>query len=379
MSTTADVQTAAPAAPDGGRSIVSPLVDFLLLGGLSLILLPMALTMPVTAVPLVAFTALMLADVVNHPHFAASYQIFYRNYREKAFGTTLPPGLRNRYIFAGIAVPILLVAFFAVSFVVKSPMMLGLTANALMFLVGWHYNKQGYGMLMVDAAFKKRFFNDREKKILLANAYVCWFIFWLTANYYAYELNMFGIIYYALPVPVWLLYVVGAAAAVTSLMAASVFIRRMTPGAKPLPIIGVGIYILTIYYWSVVFFSPVALFFVPAFHSLQYLFIVWRFESNRARMEEREAPAKWPVARFAVVAIILGLAGFWWLPRLFDRVVSYDSAFGAEAFMFMFWIFINIHHYFMDNVMWRRENPDTARFLFGAKPKPAEPAPVAAE
>jgi hypothetical protein len=31
----------------------------------------------------------------------------------------------------------------------------------------------------------------------------------------------------------------------------------------------------------------------------------------------------------------------------------------------MFWIFINVHHYFLDNVMWRRENPDTGKYLFG--------------
>ena len=33
-------------------------------------------------------------------------------------------------------------------------------------------------------------------------------------------------------------------------------------------------------------------------------------------------------------------------------------------FLFVFWIFINVHHYFLDNVMWRRENPDTKKYLF---------------
>jgi hypothetical protein len=34
-------------------------------------------------------------------------------------------------------------------------------------------------------------------------------------------------------------------------------------------------------------------------------------------------------------------------------------------FLFVFWICINVHHYFLDNVMWRRENPDTRKYLFG--------------
>jgi hypothetical protein len=31
----------------------------------------------------------------------------------------------------------------------------------------------------------------------------------------------------------------------------------------------------------------------------------------------------------------------------------------------MFYIFINVHHYFLDNVMWRRGNPDVQQYIFG--------------
>lgn len=33
-------------------------------------------------------------------------------------------------------------------------------------------------------------------------------------------------------------------------------------------------------------------------------------------------------------------------------------------FLFVFWIFINVHHYFLDNVIWRAENPETRQHLF---------------
>jgi hypothetical protein len=29
------------------------------------------------------------------------------------------------------------------------------------------------------------------------------------------------------------------------------------------------------------------------------------------------------------------------------------------------WLFINIHHYLLDNVMWRKGNPSVAKHLFG--------------
>jgi hypothetical protein len=28
------------------------------------------------------------------------------------------------------------------------------------------------------------------------------------------------------------------------------------------------------------------------------------------------------------------------------------------------WIFINVHHYFIDNVLWRQGNPKVKQFLF---------------
>ena len=35
-----------------------------------------------------------------------------------------------------------------------------------------------------------------------------------------------------------------------------------------------------------------------------------------------------------------------------------DGVFGPTLFAFLFYIFINVHHYLLDNVMWGRGNPD---------------------
>jgi hypothetical protein len=35
------------------------------------------------------------------------------------------------------------------------------------------------------------------------------------------------------------------------------------------------------------------------------------------------------------------------------------------AFIFVVWI--NLHHYFIDNVIWRRDNDDVRRFLFAPR------------
>jgi sulfite exporter TauE/SafE len=71
------------------------------------------------------------------------------------------------------------------------------------------------------------------------------------------------------------------------------------------------------------------------------------------------------VLAFIVVGAILGALGFWLVPMALADLVPYDKAvFGSSLFLFIAWIFINVHHYFLDNVMWRRGNPEVSKYLF---------------
>ena len=71
--------------------LFTPLIDFLCLGGGSLLLfIPLMFLDVATFQPKVVATILFLAHFINSPHFAHSYQIFYRNFAGKAFGQTVP-------------------------------------------------------------------------------------------------------------------------------------------------------------------------------------------------------------------------------------------------------------------------------------------------
>src|SRR5215217_704990 len=81
-----------PAArtPSGERYLFGPIVDFLCLGGSSLLLLPLVLAIGGSEdYAGLAANMLIVAHVLNHPHFAASYQIFYRGFRQKALTASL--------------------------------------------------------------------------------------------------------------------------------------------------------------------------------------------------------------------------------------------------------------------------------------------------
>jgi hypothetical protein len=353
------------------RALHSPLIDFLLLGGASIFILPIAALIPQEFAPNVLMFAAFISLWINYPHFAHSYQIFYRDFANKLKGNGYAQHLRWRYAFAGIIAPIIIAGAFAVSYAAENKQWLGACVGAMTFFVGWHYVKQGYGILIVDSVMNRSFFNDQEKKIFKLNAYACWLFFFILTSHTLRDRNFMGLQYYLPHVPDTLLYLFGAAMLITSVLAiyaAITSIRRNR--SKPIPINGFMAYILSIYIWLGARYNPIVLYLIPAFHSLQYLAVVWRYELNR---NSATPPGGYENVRrrmivFVGMGIILGVMGFEAIPRLLDQNITYQqSAYGTTLFTAMIWVFINIHHYFLDNVMWRKDNPDVGKHLFGAR------------
>ena len=119
--------------------------------------------------------------------------------------------------------------------------------------------------------------------------------------------------------------------------------------------------------------DPLVRYVVPALHSVQYLYFVWLLEGNRAR--ERQGPpwfetsARVRLGILAASALGLGWVLFhgapWWLDDGLIPPHERASALGPTPCFAAIYAFVNIHHYFMDHVIWRRENPLT-RYLRAA-------------
>jgi len=362
--------------------LFGPVFDFLTLGGGSLIVCGMiALFLPKgipTTQQILLVTVLMAA--INQPHFAHSYQMFYRNFAGKAFGASYPRSLRLRYLLAGIVVPAALIAFLGAGTLSGSPKVLAYGANLMFFLVGWHYVKQGYGILIVDSVQKRIMFSDRAKTILRLNGYACWMVAWLGLNHALSTGTWYlGLTYFSLPIPTPFYVASIAVATLTTLAVLFVLFQRWRETRGALPWNGIIAYLTTLYLWVIfVRVNPLVLAVVPTFHSLQYLAVVWRYQIN-AGSQSRKATRPSSVGRvlpagmwsnlaiFIGVGVFLGFLGFMGVPRLIDSVLPYDKrVFGPSLFLFMFYIFINVHHYFLDNVMWRRGNPDVQQYILAA-------------
>lgn len=372
----------ATAAPQGAASamrrshLFGPWRDALLLGGASVLLLPVALLTPAEWVPSVGLTMMLLANLINHPHFAHSYQIMYRGFGTRLADPALPRALRIDALIAGVFVPAGLLLLLGGAIALGEIRVLGIAGNLMGFLVGWHYVKQGYGILMVDAALKRRFFTEREKRILLLNAHVVWLASWLAVNTALSRGAMWGVEYLVLGLPEEVTWAGIAAASATGAMTLWMLLRR---GAPP-PWIGLLAYGVSIYAWlAFVSIHPAWLLVVPALHSLQYLAVVWRFEWNRTGAAPDAAePVPSPLlgrvlklrrharmATFVLAGIVIGFAMFWAVPLAITAMTAAPETMRhALPVLFAAWVFVNVHHYFIDSVIWRSDNPDTRRHLF---------------
>ena len=68
--------------------LISPLVDFMMLGGIALFTYIFILTIGFSSQFDVVFWMFFLAFFVNSPHFMISYEIFYKSFLKKGFVET---------------------------------------------------------------------------------------------------------------------------------------------------------------------------------------------------------------------------------------------------------------------------------------------------
>lgn len=343
------------------------MIDFLTVGGLSYIFILYIWFFPLD-LNINIFLAMYLAYIINDPHFLSSYQIFYKNFRDKVTGAVLNQYMQVRYIFAALIVPTTIILYFAYCIATEDVKLLSFSANIMLFFVGWHYTKQSYGMLITLSALKKVFYSAHEKKVFLLNSYVVWITTWLYMNnqisvypFVGYDLLFFSFPEYLLQISMVLSILLGFYCVFLLVM------KCVEEGQYSINgIVGYSTaYIWLFFRWT----DPVTYLLIPMFHSLQYLPFVLRYKINENQINFGSAKDQKKVAKetikFILMALFLGYMGFHGLPLLLDSFVNYNKEiYGPQLFLFLFIVLINIHHYFIDNVLWRKENKDVAAYLF---------------
>jgi len=348
--------------PPGRRGHAAPL---------SGVLAPAAHDRPLLGGPGGGLSLFYGAHVINDPHFAVTYLLFYERARARAFGGDFEPLQRVRYLLAGLMVPVALVGWAGTALATRSAYSLGLLIQTMFFLVGWHYVKQGFGVMTVLAARRGVRFSPHERLAILAHCYAGWAYAWASPYDPGKEVEEKGVVYTTIAHPHGLERVTLVVFLASAVWLFGVLVQKWRRERR-LPILTPLVALLSsVWIWSIYSsIDPLVVYAIPALHSVQYLYFVWLLKGNEAR--ERRAPmvrARRPRANRAprglgdrpgVAAVPRSPRGPRRLPG--PPALSLHGAGPTPYFAALFAI-VNIHHYFMDYVIWRRDNRQTRYLL----------------
>ncbi|HTE44134.1 MAG TPA: hypothetical protein VK636_02730 [Gemmatimonadaceae bacterium] len=360
MSRTPAAPAPRAALPPRPASILSPVVDFLCVGGLSLIVfVPLLLSGRSDLVIIGAGAQAWLGTAINMPHFMASYRLVYRS-REMIM----------KHKWASIYVPLILLAYIALALweAQYSPTLVIVLVTVSSAYLAWHYTGQVWGMMASYAYLQGARFETNERllirtslRILLA-WHVSWFLYTQLRD--PSRLRPFYLLISAGTLVAFVVGVVGLAK-----------MRRRTgklPPAKAL-VAWVAIFV----WYAMMARDPKAIFWIQIAHALQYLAFPVRVEINRNTATPSRS-SRSVAAHMAMYAGVLLVVSF-----VIAQVVP-GAAMGAVADIFgeepgraapiLILMFLNIHHYFTDGVIWKISNPEVRRDLFAHLQPAAEMA-----
>jgi len=336
----------APASSPSRASIISPWVDALAIGGLSLVLfVPLVLSGRKDLILVSPGAQAAIAALVNMPHFLASYRMVYRS-KEMIL----------RHKWASIYVPLLLGLYIAVAIWQSqySPAMVTILLAVSSSYLAWHYTGQAWGMMATYAYLDGNPFDATERRLIRGGLRIllAWHVIWFL-HYADLGFNL-ALIY---KVVTWLT-LLGLA-----LGAAGLQHQRKRTGRFP-PSKSVIAWIAIFSWYALMARDPRAIFWVQIAHAVQYLIFPIRVEINRTA----RAKAPHPGRHMLFYLGILLLASWFMSHQLPAAAMTMIArALGdqpGQVAPMMILAFLNIHHYFTDGVIWKISNPEVRKDLF---------------
>ena len=380
--------------PVAGR-LTTRFLDFWLLGGASLLLwlVMMAAQGFRTSWAVdqhfknLTYTAASLSLLVNYPHFLVSYHLAYTRGRTFILDNwwqliVVPIGLAGIFAVAFFAydvpagsVPVVpaltdaLTPFGANARVLSAPrlgdLLFTLTFNVMIFTVGWHYTKQVFGCMMVYAYLDRYAFSPAQRTLTKWALLSIWGMNFVYNNIGGAQNSFSQFTYYSFDLPDIAGPISQAIVFAGLLLVVSKVFYANYRRTGQRPSWNLLVPFIALYVWWLPQTRQYEFYFLltPLFHSLQYLAFVYKMEDTRLKaLPNREI-------RGTVLVVGLILAGwmaFELVPNTIDNALGTFNAWKMFFFFTAAMLFINIHHYFIDNVLWRFRDPRVKNYLLSA-------------
>ena len=378
--------------PAPRRALTSRFLDFWLLGGASILVwLVMIAVQGFRSSWAIdqhfknlTYTTASLSLLVNYPHFLVSYKLAYGR----------GPSFIRSHAWQLVIVPVLLIGTFVAAFflytvpVARVPGMSGLITtvaplgtnvrvlsgprfgdllftvvfNVMLFTVGWHYTKQVFGCMMVYAHFDRYTLTPAQRTITKWALLSIWWLTFVHSNMSGSQNSFSQFTYYSLDLPDIAVPIAGLLVAGGFLLVLYkvFYLNYRDTGRRPS--LNMVVPFFALYLWWLPQTRQYEFYFLltPLFHSLQYLAFVYKMEDTRLKTERhREVRA---------TAIVVGLVLAGWLvfefvPNTVDNRLGTFNAWHMFFFFTAAMLFINVHHYFLDNVLWRFRDREVQHYL----------------
>ncbi len=340
------------------HSVISPIVDLLCVGGLSLLFfVPLLLSGRRDLVLVGVGAQAWLATLINMPHFMASYRLVYRS-RESI--------LRHRW--ASIYVPAILLVYIAIALweAQYSSWMVVVLVSVSSAYLAWHYTGQVWGMMASYSYLEGASFEKRERFLIRTGLRILlvWHLTWFLYT----QLRNPSVVR-----PAYVLISAGTIVAFALGATGIAMMRRRTGRMPPLRAL-IAWFSLFVWY-AVIARDPKALFWIQIAHAVQYLAFPFRVEINSTKSRVADS-ARFVRHMVVYAAALLALSFFVSLVVPGSAMSVVGNIFGEEpgkAAPIMILMLINIHHYFTDGVIWHISNPEVRRELFAHVPSSKPP------
>lgn len=342
-------------APPPVRSIITPWIDLLCCGGLSIVAISAYLAYRLlwnfgTTEQFNLGKITLIAALLNWPHFMASYRLLYSS-RVQIM----------RHKWASMAIPALLVCVGAFALAVPDHQTGTFTVNEKVgtsvqlishFYLAWHYTGQAWGMVSVFAFLNGNKMDGTERWMIRSGIrfLLLWHVVW-GSQAIGKE--------FADKIPFDTIFSVLSLIGLVTLVLGIIGFNRIYTRTGKKPSLRMIAPWAAIYLWyALLYLQPSAIFWVQIFHALQYMIFPIRVELNQHPSKSRSTANMTRAVVYYLILVATGALVFY-LPETLmpDGNDQYNLAsLIASA--------VNIHHYFVDGVIWKIRNPEVQRDLF---------------
>ena len=319
-------------------------IDFFFIGGSSFLLFFLFLFFYTDIrTPEVITVAIYLSWIINWPHFSMST---YRLYQSKSN--------RHQYIVTAYVIPIVVLGGVILSFGFPD-LVAPYFVKLFLLWSPYHFSGQTIGITIIYAMRCGIRLSTWERRILAFFVFGTYFISTIRAEVSRQGFSYYGVDYPSIGVPRWLASLSEYAMWFALVLFVSALLywcyknKRIIPAIVLLPA-------ATQYLWFVqAIYMPSFQEFVPLFHSLQFILVAWGLQlKEKLEVQEIIPSRKYALtetARWFTINFIGGAFLFYLLP-LSGVLLGYSEFFSIAIFFSA----IQIHHFFVDGVIWKLKN-----------------------